>query len=413
MSEKFNKGIYIALSLLIAVVFWLFVDSGEGNNFTEEFRGIPIEFIGETDTLPSRGLMMLENADTTIDLTLRGPRSVITSLRPQDLQVQVSLSGITAVGTHPLDYELLLPDNINRNDVTIERASRSRVTVKVTELFSKTVPVRAEVVGELPDGYMYKSELLAVEPSTITVSGLEADVAPVDSAHLVVSLEGANATIRKEFGYELLDAEGNPIENDKIRVSDKQVEVTAPIYMLKTLALTVKLIESPGSLLEYVDVKQDFTSIEVAGEAASLANKEDILLAEINLSDYQGDQEIVLDIKLPAGCENISGITSTKLTIDFKDNVETRVFNVTDISPIGVEDGKVFSRLTNSVDVLVRGPAEELDLLTEESIRIVVDMANFVDNGTYSVPAKVLVDGGSGMVGAVGGPYSVSCKITS
>lgn len=412
MNEKFSKVAYLALSLLIAVVFWLFVDSEQGNTITQEYLDIPIEFMGETDTLPSRGLMMLDEVDRTIDLTLKGPRTIISNLKKNDIRVQVELNSITAVGTYSLSYQLILPDEINRGEVITERASRSRVTVKVSELFSKTIPVQLEVVGTPGDNYIYMAQLTTMDPSTITVSGREEDVAPVDHAHLVLSLDGANATVHKEFSYELLDGDGNIIENEKIRVSDKQIEVVAPVYVMKTLPLTIKLKESPGSVQEYVDIKLEYASIDVAGEAASLENKEDILLGEIDLSAYQSDQELTLDVTLPSGCVNISNITSTKVSIDFKDFVETRAFTVTDISAIGLSDGQSFSRLSNSVDVLVRGPAAELEKITEENIRIVVDMTEYADEGTYSVPAIVLVDG-SDQVGAVGGPYVVACKITS
>ena len=73
MSDKTNKLLYIGLSLLIAVIFWFFVDSEQGHNTTQTYYNIPVEFIGETDTLPSRGLMLTTGADATVDLELRGP----------------------------------------------------------------------------------------------------------------------------------------------------------------------------------------------------------------------------------------------------------------------------------------------------------------------------------------------------
>ena len=63
------------------------------------------------------------------------------------------------------------------------------------------------------------------------------------------------------------------------------------------------------------------------------------------------------------------------------------------------------------MDVVVRGMPEELEELTADDIRIVVDLTEYTSDGTYSVPATVLVDGHDG-VGAVGS-YTVACKITS
>ena len=412
MSDKTNKLLYIGLSLLIAVIFWFFVDSEQGHNTTQTYYNIPVEFIGETDTLPSRGLMLTTGADATVDLELRGPRTVISDLSREDITLQVDLTSITATGTFSMTYDLLLPDEIPRSSVTTERASRSTITVTIEELFEKTVPVKVSVAGEVADGYIYMAERMIAEPSELTLSGREEDVDQVVSAQVMLDLSGATSSVNQEFDYILLDGQGNEVSGENITVSSRRIEISAPVYLVKTLELTVDFTESPGYALEDLqDWYLGVTSIEVAGEAANLEGVDDILLATVDLSTLLSDTEMPLEITIPAGCVNISGITSTTLTILFKDTLETRAFTVSNISAIGLSQTQNFSRMTNSVEVLLRGDAQELEQVTADDIRIVVDLTPYEDNGTYSVPAVVLVDGHSN-VGAVG-TYSVACRITS
>ena len=412
MSDKTNKLLYIGLSLLIAVIFWFFVDSEQGHNTTQTYYNIPVEFIGETDTLPSRGLMLTTGADATVDLELRGPRTVISDLSREDITLQVDLTSITATGTFSMTYDLLLPDEIPRSSVTTERASRSTITVTIEELFEKTVPVKVSVAGEVADGYIYMAERMIAEPSELTLSGREEDVDQVVSAQVMLDLSGATSSVNQEFDYILLDGQGNEVSGENITVSSRRIEISAPVYLVKTLELTVDFTESPGSALEDLqDWYLGVTSIEVAGEAANLEGVDDILLATVDLSTLLSYTEMPLEITIPAGCVNISGITSTTLTILFKDTLETRAFTVSNISAIGLSQTQNFSRMTNSVEVLLRGDAQELEQVTADDIRIVVDLTPYEDNGTYSVPAVVLVDGHSN-VGAVG-TYSVACRITS
>ena len=412
MSDKTNKLLYIGLSLLIAVIFWFFVDSEQGHNTTQTYYNIPVEFIGETDTLPSRGLMLTTGADATVDLELRGPRTVISDLSREDITLQVDLTSITATGTFSMTYDLLLPDEIPRSSVTTERASRSTITVTIEELFEKTVPVKVSVAGEVADGYIYMAERMIAEPSELTLSGREEDVDQVVSAQVMLDLSGATSSVNQEFDYILLDGQGNEVSGENITVSSRRIEISAPVYLVKTLELTVDFTESPGSALEDLqDWYLGVTSIEVAGEAANLEGVDDILLATVDLSTLLSDTEMPLEITIPAGCVNISGITSTTLTILFKDTLETRAFTVSNISAIGLSQTQNFSRMTNSVEVLLRGDAQELEQVTTDDIRIVVDLTPYEDNGTYSVPAVDLVDGHSN-VGAVG-TYSVACRITS
>ena len=242
-------------------------------------------------------------------------------------------------------------------------------------------------------------------------SGREEDVSKVASARIEVDLAGASSTLRKEFSYELLDSEGNVVPSGDIRISDKQIMVTAPIYAIKELPLTVKFKSSPGSREEDIRWELTETTISVAGEPASLENITEISLGEIDLSMILSNSEQrTLEIPIPAGCENVSGYATTTIDIQFK-NMETRTFSVSNISAIGLSDVQHFSKVTNSVDVTLRGPAGELDEVTEDDIRIVVDLTEF-GAGTVSVPAIVLVDGHDNLVGAIG-PYAVTGKITS
>ncbi len=411
MSEKANKVLYIALSLLIAIVFWLYVDDVQGSKISETYYRIPIEFIGAEDTLPNRGLMLTEGEDITIDLKLSGPRILISGLDKSDIRIQVDLTNISAVGTYTLNYEILFPDNVDRSRISREYASRSMVTVKIEELYTKTVPVEVSVSGEVADGYIYMAERLVLDPANLVVSGREEDVEKVAAAQIKLDLTGATSSISRKFDYELLDAEGNVIEAEGVRLSDNQIQVDAPVYLVKTLNLTVKFKESPGSSLEDVDWKLEQNTVEVAGEAASLENKEDILLGEIDLSSLLSDTEMVLDISLPAGTVNLSGYTTTTLTITFSDNLATKALSVSNISAVGLSEGQSFDRLTSSVEVMLRGPADEVEQVTAEDVRVVVDLEEYTSNGTYSVPAMVFVDGYDN-VGAIGS-CSVACKIKS
>ena len=133
-------------------------------------------------------------------------------------------------------------------------------------------------------------------------------------------------------------------------------------------------------------------------------------MAEIDLSTILSDTEIPLEISLPAGCVNLSGFTATTLSVRFR-GLETKTFTATNISAVGYSEGQVFSKMTNSVDVVLRGPAAELEKVTADDIRVVVDLSEYVSNGTYSAPAIVLVDGHE-EVGAVG-TCTVAFKIAS
>lgn len=409
ISDRVHKILYFVLSLLIAIVLWLYVDNEQGNSTTQTFSGIPIEFIGAEDTLPNRNLMLTGGGEATVDLRLSFPRTL--TLDKEDIRVQVDLSGISGTGTFTRTLSIYYPDTVDSSQITEEYRSRSAVTVQISSLYSKTIPVSVNVVNNgVPEGFVYMGDLLSWEPSTLTLRGREEDVAPVVSARVELDLDGVTGTVQQEFGYTLLDSEGNAVPTDAIRVSEKLVAVTAPVYIIKELPLTVKFKYAPGSAEEYTQWELSEDSITVAGEAVSLENVEEISLGEVDLSQFLSSfEQRDFDIPIPAGCVNQSGITSTKLTVRFR-GLDTKTLSVTNITAIGLAEGQSWSKVTNSVDVTLRGPAGELEDVTEEDVRIVLDLTDY-GNGTVSVPAAVLVDGHNNEVGAIGS-YSVTCKIS-
>lgn len=410
MSEKANKILYVVLSLLLAIVFWLYVDSANGNTMRQSFTNVPIDFIGAEDTLPSRGLMLASGGDATLDLTISGPRSVISNLRSGDIRAQVNLTSINATGPYSLNWTLSTPDNVNNSDITIEKYSRQTVTVQVTPLYAKEIPVIDNIIGTVEEPYVYMADRVVKEPAVLTLSGLQDNVDQVASARVVVDITDATDTISQEYGYELLDADGNVIEVKDVRFSDQKIKVTVPIYMIKTLDLKVDFKESPGSRLTNVKWKLEPATITVAGDPLSLETIDEINLGEVDLSTLYADDDKELEIKLPAGCENSSGYKTTRLSIKFH-GLTTRSFTVSNIQSIGTSESQRFDPITTVMDVVLRGPEEDLAQVTEEDIRIVVDLREVSSDGTIQPPAAVLVDGYS-EVGAVG-TYTVTGKIIS
>ena len=291
MNEKLHKILYIALSLLLAVAFWLFVDNEQENTIERPFNGIPVEFIGAEDALPSRNLMLSGGMDATLDVVVRGPRAIVSGMKREDLRAQVNVSNINSVGTYPLSYTILTPDNIRPGEITTE-CSRSAVTVQVSTLYSRTLPVSVNVTGDVVDGCIYMGERMLAEPSTLTISGRAEDVDQVETVRVTVDLTGANSTIQREFDYQLLDAEGNEVETSGLRLSERRVQVTAPVFITKELPLTVKIKEAPGSLEKDARCELADQTITVAGEAANLENVDEILLGEVDLSALLSSTDI-------------------------------------------------------------------------------------------------------------------------
>ena len=407
---KNSKAFRIVISILVALVIWLYVEEIDPSITTTTIRRVPVEFTRES-VLTDRGLMVSGEEDLTIDLTLEGQRNVITDLGSgRDVRVQVDLSTITTVGQYSLTYQVVYPDSVNGSSIDVVDASAYRVSVNVVELYQKSITVRGERVGTPAEGYMAGEMTFGTD--TILLSGEQLAVSNISHALVTVDVTGADETIRATTGYQLIDFNGEVVDPDSFRVSAETVEVTVPILMIKELPLVVDYISANGSREE--DIAQSITppTITVAGDSNSISRLEEIVIAEVNLSELTRDTSFSVPIPIPAGATNLSGDTEAVVTISFM-GLETRTFTAGNISFINEPedlDGREITVVTNAVDVILRGPAEALDRVQDYNIRVVGDMTDITAaSGNYAIPAAVYVDG-SDEVGAIG-TYQITVHI--
>ena len=179
-SEKKRRALRIAISILVAVTLWLYVDYQKHPNVTMTFRDVPVEFSGENTTLADKGYMLLSCENTSIDIRLKGSRKVISGLDRSGLRVVADTSSITETGTKTLSYQVYYPDSVSRNDVSVEWASAYTITVQVGELAKKEVPIRCELEGEVAKGYTAGDAVL--DPAVLELRGQRDDLASVSYA---------------------------------------------------------------------------------------------------------------------------------------------------------------------------------------------------------------------------------------
>ena len=97
----------------------------------------------------------------------------------------------------------------------------------------------------------------------------------------------------------------------------------------------------------------------------------------------------------------MTGIKEATVTIEIV-GLETKTFDVKNISYINAAEGSTVDILSESIDVTLRGTAEALEQVKGESIRAVADLADFKDStGAYMPSVKIYVDGVTD-VGAIG-----------
>ena len=387
---KSGKVLRIALAILVAVAVWLYVDSVKAPDVRVKANHIPVEFSGENDTLADKGLMIISGYDTTIDLTLKGPRKVLWKLDKSEIRIVVDTSGINDTGVKTLRYNVVYPDAVSGSQIKVENASAFTVTVTVGELSTKEVPTECKVIGEPAAGFIVGE--LSLDPDVLILRASRDELVNVSHAKVQIDISGANKTVVQAVGYELYDYNDILIENTGIRANVKLVQVTMPVLMRKTVPLKLDFVEAPGSTMAQVQYQIQPEQVVLTGQKDLLEGIDEIVLDTVYLQDLEAEQTMTYPIVLPEGIVPDGEADSAEVTITVS-GVSEKTITTTDIVCHNMQEGLAAVLSTTELNVTVRGLTADLNKIKPSDVRVVADLSGVKKAGEHTVPAAVEIIG--------------------
>lgn len=401
MRKIYNSRIFWAvISLLASFALWAYVTSVEGDEYTQTFYGVRVELVGEDILRENRNMVITDLNTSTVTVRITGPRRIIATMDSSDIVAQVDVSSLTQAAYTSQQYTINFLNGVNRGDVQIESRSPETVSFIVSKQISKTVPVRGGFEGEIADGYT--AETPVFEPSTITISGAEAYVQEVEYAWVTFGTGVvADSTYSVATGFTLMNGDGTASSTTEISTSTDTVTATLPMLEIKEITLGVDVIEGAGATRANTRITIEPESITLAGDSGILSGINRIILDTVDLTDFASTYTETYTIPLDNELRNLTGITEAKVTIEVI-GLETKSFQVRNISCINSATGSQVDIISQSIDVMLRGTAEELAQVRSENIRAVADLTDYRDStGSYMPEVRIYVDGFTA-VGAVG-----------
>ena len=399
-----SRALYIVLACVLSVILWLYVVSYANTDMEREFAGLEINYIGGDDILIDRNLLVTEKDLQSVSLTVLGKRSVVSSIKKDEVTVSVDLTDIRSTGVYEKVYTVTFPESIKEDSLIIVRRSPEFVTVNIDKLMTKSVEVRGDFEGSVADGYML--EPITYEPAVIQVSGPEEIVSHISCAHVVLDRENLTRTVTGMVSYTLLDYEDKEVDLQELSVDSTYVQYTIPIVMVKDVVLTVELIEGGGAGEADAVVEISPRVLTLTGASELLQSINQISLDTIDLASFAQSYTATYPIPLPNGAVNLSGDKEAKVTVSIR-GLTTKSLIVTNFVFVNVTEGYRPIPITQYKDVVVRGPAEVLENVDAGDIQLVADLSQ-IDNavGWFSVPATVYITGYSD-VGVISGDYNL------
>ena len=402
-----RRVLYLLLALLVAVFIWYYVDEINSVQVEQEILVENISYSGQNTVLSDRGLMLLEEGtDQTIPLTIQGGRRAVSWLDPDSVRAFVDLSGITTPGEQQVNF--ILSNNVDGTSGISVTSRPSRITVNIGELYKKTIEVKCELVGNVAEGYT--AGQLQLSHTAIDVWGQESEVAPVSYAKVTLDIGNAQASVSENLAVQFYDENNQLLDKTGIRTTVEQIQANLPVYVTKTLRLTVNFIDAPGIRESSIrpEIRPEF--ITVSGPAELLRDRETIELGDFELlSMNEGVSAHTFNITVPAGCTNLSGVTTATLRVSFVDMMASRIVTG-NIRYENLPEGRTVDLLTEQVTVSIFGTVRDVSAVTGDNMVLVVDLSDFSSAlGSYTVPVRVEFETGGDL--GVEGSYQVQLTI--
>lgn len=408
--ESFAFGkmlLWAFVSLLASVLLWVYVTTSEGDVTEVPFDGVQVVFRGD-ENLSRDGLVISNISANTVNVRINATRRELTKLSSDKLTAVVDVSKSTTKGRYTLAVSIEYPPGSNKSSIEVASVSPGSISFSVDKTSSKAIPLEGKFSGTLEDGFA--AQPIKFEPQIVTISGPESELSRVAYAWVeIANRENVNRTIQIVSSYELMDEDGNIIDKVGFELSEETVSVTVPITSTKTVPLTVDIVEGGGATMENVNITCVPETITIAGDAETLEGINKISLGTIDLTDFAVSFEDTYQIVLDNNVTNVTGIKEAKVTVKVV-GLETKKFNVSNITTINAPSGRKVTMVTENVEVMLRGKSSVLSKVAANNIRVVADLADTGSTtGVFQPPVKVYVDGVTG-VGAIG-EYSESVYV--
>lgn len=381
---KKNKMYSVILSAVIAFGLWLYVVNNVSQEDDVTFYNIPVVMEGEA-ALNEQNLMITRISSKNLSVNISGTRSDLNKINAGNIVVKVDLKQIEEPGENiALTPKVSSTADVPSNAFVVESKNPTVIYVDVDVRRTKEIPVKPMWTGTRSEDYIYDTENAVLDYPTITVSGPAAVADLIHHAEIEVDLSSQTESISESFRYTLCDAQGKPVDAEKITTNVEEVRLDVSIQRIKEVDLKVDLIYGGGASKQNTTVTLSHETIRLSGGEAVLAEFGDTYtVATINLADVEKSNDFTYTLSLPEGVTNQTGVSEVTVSIRFL-GLMTREFTVENIQPIHVPEGMTADIISENLTLKVRGPAEQISQLTAEDITATVDFsAAEVGTSTY------------------------------
>ena len=378
-----NLGLKI-VALVFAILLWAYVLVALNPVRSKSIDDVPITLEGYTDLL-SRNLILVNSDLGLADVEVNATITNHSDLDASRITCRASLGTISAAGTYRLPLSVTVQSNLG----TVASVDPRTVTVEVDNLIVKTVPVKLELTGTLPEGYEVVAESMV---STITVEGAARYIEPTVRAVATVDLTGRTENVEESVNVVFYDKNDNEVTVVTRSQNTPNVTVRATISAYKLVNIRPEVTLEDDVYYESINQVSP-ASVVLYGTSEALAAIDTVSTQALVLPAERGVVTRDLTLVLPEGVSLKRG-QSSSVTLNAVVTEKT--------GEIALEAPLTYANLGKDLAIAdgaptiayltVSGPLKQVEQVTPESLTVKVDLAGYGPGDWELIPVAQGLD---------------------
>jgi YbbR domain-containing protein len=368
------------LALVMAVMVWASAVNA-ADPAQERLFPAPIDI--DISALSS-DLVIVGQAATQGQVTVRAPRSVWDQLTSQDIHLEADLGNLGA-GQH----QVTLTSRVDLRPARVTSVEPRNLVLTLELVASRNVPVQVRTLGTPAVGYHVETP--TVTPDQATVIGPASAVVQVAQVLAEINLTGQRQDLAQTVRLLPVDPSGQSVAG--VRVDPETASVVAPVEQLggyRDVAVKV-VIEGqvePGYWVTRITVSPPILTVYSADAEAVVILPGFVETEPLVLTGASSDIEVRLGLDLPEGVSPVG--EQTVLVQVGVAAIESSLTVTRSLDIQGLGHGLYATPSPDTVSVILTGPLPVLERLSLEDVRVILDLLD-LGIGTHQVTPQVIV----------------------
>ena len=411
-----NMG-YKLLALFLGFLVWLLILNTEDPVETRDITDIAITEINAEQITDAGKAYSYAGDVSTVSVRVRGKSSLVSRLTRNDFSAVVDLSKLSITGAVTADVTCPRYTGLEITPI----GSSTVLNVEIEDVLNKSFNVRVLTSENSPPGKYIGAG--TATPNLVTVSGPVSVVEQIKEAVVIVNVTSFNtAEITTGTDVILRRSNGDEIKTSSLELSQSRISVKVPIYNTKSVPVKMEIAGEPAEGYEILSYEYEPKEITLAGPDEELAEIEEIVLEDYDLSGASESIEETIPVAGRMTQELPSDVvfTDTEAAIAFAADIQPVIEKSFEVSldkvllnntKTGYSYEKGLTAAENSdnkVTLTVRGAQSLVESLSAASLNVSADVSKCT-SGNNSVTLSVDLEEGLTLTENV----TINVKMTS